>query len=225
MATSPYITRKEARDRGLRRYFTGKPCKNGHLSERHTSNTHCLACRMEAERKWRAVNPERVRARNDQYRLENRAQLLVYGQKYRKENKENIAAGDLAYRKKNRARARENTRRWRLENPEQLKLSGKRWREANPLAVRINWHNAKARKRSAPGRYTTADVERLFSEQSGRCWYCGETLVDYHIEHKTPLCRGGSNWPDNLCLSCPSCNHRKGSKTAEEFRRDLAMGA
>ncbi len=225
MATSPYITRKEAKGRGLKRYFTGKPCKNGHLSERHTSNTHCLVCRVEAERKWRAVNPERVRAYNEQYRLENREQICARRREYYKENKERIAASDLVYRKANRARARENTKRWRRENPEQAKASNKRWVEKNPLAVRIHWHNAKARKRSAPGRYTTAIIDRLYSEQFGRCAYCDKKLAIYHIEHKRPLCRGGSNWPDNLCLSCPRCNHRKGSKTAEEFRQDLEMGA
>lgn len=40
----PRISRAEARDRGLKRYFTGEPCKYGHVSERTTSNTKCMAC-------------------------------------------------------------------------------------------------------------------------------------------------------------------------------------
>ncbi len=37
------ITRKEAKEKGLPRYFTGKPCVNGHVSERVTSG-QCTGC-------------------------------------------------------------------------------------------------------------------------------------------------------------------------------------
>jgi hypothetical protein len=39
----PIVTRAEALARGLTRYFTGKPCKRGHISER--SDRWCIACR------------------------------------------------------------------------------------------------------------------------------------------------------------------------------------
>ncbi len=32
-----------------------------------------------------------------------------------------------------------------------------------------------------------------------------------------PLSRGGTNGRENLCLSCPDCNLRKGTKTVNEF--------
>ena len=38
------VTRKEARESGLKRYFTGKPCPQGHLSERYTATAECLEC-------------------------------------------------------------------------------------------------------------------------------------------------------------------------------------
>ena len=40
------ITAQEARERGLKRYYTGKPCKRGHYSERHLSGP-CYACAKE----------------------------------------------------------------------------------------------------------------------------------------------------------------------------------
>ena len=40
------ITREEAQARGLKRYYTGKPCKRGHYSERHLSGP-CYACQKE----------------------------------------------------------------------------------------------------------------------------------------------------------------------------------
>ncbi|EJD6367785.1 hypothetical protein LHV16_17615 [Providencia rettgeri] len=38
------ITRKEAVTNGLSRFYTGKPCRHGHDSERFTSNGVCVEC-------------------------------------------------------------------------------------------------------------------------------------------------------------------------------------
>ena len=42
------ITRREALDRGLKRYFTGKSCKRGHVAERWTGNANCVECTQAA---------------------------------------------------------------------------------------------------------------------------------------------------------------------------------
>jgi len=39
--------REAARAQGLVRYFTGKPCKRGHVAERLTSTANCLECERE----------------------------------------------------------------------------------------------------------------------------------------------------------------------------------
>ena len=44
-------SRSVAKDFGVARYYTGKPCKHGHLSERSTSSGQCVACRMELQRR------------------------------------------------------------------------------------------------------------------------------------------------------------------------------
>jgi len=38
------ITRQQARTQGLKWYFTGKPCKHGHIAERQTANGSCRTC-------------------------------------------------------------------------------------------------------------------------------------------------------------------------------------
>ncbi len=40
----PIISRKEAKAQGLKYYFTGKPCKIGHLTERYTTSSGCVEC-------------------------------------------------------------------------------------------------------------------------------------------------------------------------------------
>lgn len=52
------IGRKEAKLSGLSKYFTGKPCKNGHLSLRKVSSCHCCQCLYEHDLKSRAARSE-----------------------------------------------------------------------------------------------------------------------------------------------------------------------
>lgn len=40
------ITRREAHAKGLKRFYTGEPCKRGHDSERFTSSGACIACQV-----------------------------------------------------------------------------------------------------------------------------------------------------------------------------------
>ena len=58
------VTRAEARAQGLTRYFTGKPCKHGHVSERMRSSGACVECQRLLVQKARAANPEKFRARS-----------------------------------------------------------------------------------------------------------------------------------------------------------------
>lgn len=74
------ITRKEAAQQGLSRYYTGKPCKHGHITERRTTTGYCEDCnkakykanrqdeeylRKERERnkRWKRANKDKINAR------------------------------------------------------------------------------------------------------------------------------------------------------------------
>ena len=76
MAEFEIISREEARERGLKRFFTGEPCKYGHVAERYVSTGACVECaRLNAkrwqdenrekykdyQREWRKANPEKVK--------------------------------------------------------------------------------------------------------------------------------------------------------------------
>ena len=54
-----------------------------------------------------------------------------------------------------------------------------------------------------------------------KCTYCGRTLTweEKEIEHKIPVCKGGTNKNDNLCLSCEACNGEKGNMSYYEYLR------
>lgn len=44
------------------------------------------------------------------------------------------------------------------------------------------------------------------------CVYCKKDVEqdNWHLEHLTPLARGGTNDASNLAVSCPPCNLAKG---------------
>ena len=51
MTSHEIITRKEAIERGLKRYFIGAPCPNGHISIRNTENYTCRKCHRDLIKK------------------------------------------------------------------------------------------------------------------------------------------------------------------------------
>ena len=45
----------------LTRYFTGKPCKHGHVAERYVASWYCVTCSNAARAAWYGANRARVR--------------------------------------------------------------------------------------------------------------------------------------------------------------------
>jgi len=124
---------------------------------------------------------------------------------YRAANKEQKAAYNAVYNPAHK---------------DQVAARGKKWRGDNK--DKIAWYYAKRRalKSGAIVEPLPSNYERgLYEAQNGLCYYCGDSLEEtgYHRDHMTPLVREGSHTLSNLCLSCPTCNMRKHSKTAEEF--------
>ena len=92
-----------------------------------------------------------------------------------------------------------------------------------PLWTRADSAARRAKKRAAEGVFTDADIRALYKTQRGTCAYCGIGLGrKYHADHKTPLCRGGTNWPRDVHLVCKPCNLRKGRMTHEEYVMRMA---
>lgn len=99
------------------------------------------------------------------------------------------------------------------------------WRamyQRNRVTIDARNRNRRARIRAAPGRHDGADIERLLAAQHGRCWWCRKkTGSSYHVDHRIPIARGGTNDAGNLVISCPHCNTSKGSKLPHEWNGRL----
>ena len=61
IALPDIIGRNEASALGLKRFFTGEPCRHGHIVERSVSDPECMECSREHTRKYRAADPEKAR--------------------------------------------------------------------------------------------------------------------------------------------------------------------
>lgn len=75
----------------------------------------------------------------------------------------------------------------------------------------------RARKSKTRDLLTAKQRNQIFERDEGKCRYCqGQILYDepWHIDHITPVAKGGTNDPENLTLSCVACNLKKGTKDA-----------
>lgn len=103
-------------------------------------------------------------------------------------------------------------------NPEKLRLRRMRYFAAHPEKRRQYNQQRRARLKAADGRHTANDIKVQYLSQKGLCWWCGKPVEDnYHVDHRIPLDKGGSNDAANICITCPPCNLSKGNKMPFEW--------
>lgn len=194
------MDRTEAKAAGLKRYLTGIPCVHGHLAERRTTDGCCVECSR--DKRAKIANAQRE-----------------YMARYREEKGDAIRAHDRQRYAADAETKREWHRNHYAANIEAKREKAARWRKSNPDAKRASNRNRKALHRNAEGTHTAADIDALRIAQGYCCGICAADLsvAGEHVDHMTPLSRGGSNSPDNLMLLCPPCNLRKNARTWGEY--------
>lgn len=195
-----------------------KPATNEYFHKEKRRNglrPICKICHNEKQQEWLAENmtPQRRKTRTETQR------------KSRTRHKGEINARDRVRnqqpeRKKQRAITQ---REWYDNNKEYLRAYHAEYRLLNPHIHKAHSDRRRALKKNAQGFHTSADILVQIHAQTDRkgclhCWWCGEIIQDcYHVDHRIALARGGSNWPNNLVISCPTCNLSKKAKTPQEW--------
>ena len=199
------ITREEAQEQGLIKYFTGEPCKFGHISERYVTGKRCLACAKE----WRDENKNRVKKYNKEYKTQNKEKVQKYHKQYLEMNPDkrgqNTESRKAYYEKTKHRRRTDNL------TPEQLEKRrsyAKQWRKkdhakryksdpdyrCNKLVRNILDRTLKASMNKKEGRTTEVlgysarefrlHIERQF--QKGMSW---DNHGEWHIDHIYPIAK------------------------------------
>lgn len=235
---------------GSKWYFTGKPCKQGHVAPRRYDDCKCVECCNEKSRKWRADNPERV---------------LEQSRAWRAANPERKHQNDREWRANNKGKANESNRKWREKNPELAAALIEDWRRRNPEKSRAYGRKSDAKRRSEPGGKIDNAVSNgiwksLKGGKSGRSWEAlvGYTLADlmahlerqflpgmtwenygrggWHIDHIIPRSAFNYETPDDIdfkrCWALENLqplweldNFSKGARLESPFQPSLAIAA
>ena len=235
MTTIP-ISRTEAKALGLRRYFTGKPCKHGHVAERLICNKGCVVCQAlkvgnnkeyhrEKNREWRKANPERFRAGvqawtdanperrkaiSDNWYAANRERHRATTKARALANPERTRARRQAWYAANRERQNAATQAWYAANKARHRALCKAWAIANPEQAAANQRFHNAQRRALKARQTPAWADR----KAIRAFYSA-CPPGHHVDHVVPI-RGknvsGLHVHYNLQYLTPPDNHSKGNR-------------
>ena len=164
--------RRDALSQGITRYFTGKPCKFGHICERFAKTGKCAECNSIWGLKWREENKERSR---------------IATQKWRQDHPGKSISSVKLWQKNNRAKMRDYQREYRAKNKDRLKdaqrAQWKNWRKNNPERARQNFKNWSIKRRQRQGVVVSDRISRsirasIKGGKNGRSW---ESLVGYSL--------------------------------------------
>lgn len=200
----PIVTRKEAKELGLKRYFTGIACVHGHMSEKQVTNKTCIVCSYKLSNsslsKFKPVYDDEYKAKRKAYRQSDKGKIIEADRK----------------------------RRWKEKNPERdrnhQKDFLKRFPEKAKMYSKAGSSNRRVRLILTEGTYNINDIKFLLLKQKNKCVYCKKDVSNkYHVDHIMPLALGGRNDRKNLQITCPTCNLRKSAKHPLDFARKLGL--
>lgn len=168
------MKRAEAKELGLGFYFTGKPCKRGHVTNRRTGCGSCVDCASATTKAWQDANPDR---------------LKLASQRWYSANPEKSRQKTRAWHEANREKSREASRNYRAANAEKMRHLDRAWAAANP--EKKNAINAKRRAAKHNATPAWADIDEILSFYEEAARLTAATGIDHHVDHIVPL-QGGT---------------------------------
>lgn len=234
------ISRKEAISQGLSYYFTGKPCKHGHISKRFSVCGKCHECHEEKRKTehYKEKTKERLVKNADKIRKQQTENM----RKWREKNKERDKQNCLNYRERNREKIKERRRELYHLDPErhrkyQINYSKKEgvkekkkvlfaeWSKKNRDKLKIKEEKRRMLEYGASGSHTHEQSKALLEKQKYKCVYCNSCLKKNkkHKDHIIPLSKGGTNNIDNIQWLCVKCNLEKNAKDPIKFAQEKGL--
>ena len=215
----------EAKILGEKSYFTGKPCKNGHLSRRRVSTSHCIECAVQYKSMYYLKNRKELIRQTIEWQNNNpekfKKKIRMYMYRAIRLNPEKFKIRRAEQYKKDPEKHRARSKRYWELNREKCIERSKQWKKNNPklAAHRARIQSAIRRSRiKNGGTHTYSDIIWLFEKQHGLCFWCGVSVWNkFHVDHIIPLAKLGTNLAGNICISCPLCNQSKHATLPDVF--------
>lgn len=175
-------SRKDAKEAGLKRYMTGKPCKGGHMVYRYTTTGHCSEClRIYLSRK-------------------------PYRKNYAEKNKDFLKERMKFHYENNKELRYADSIEWRKNNPEKWSEYQRRYKDNNRHLINAKESRRRAAKNNATPKWADIETIKLFYE----CCPAG-CEVDHIVPLKSDIVCG-LHVETNLQWLPASENRRKGNR-------------
>jgi 5-methylcytosine-specific restriction endonuclease McrA len=218
------ISRKDAKAQGLKHYFTGKPCKHGHVELRQTSSESCMECLRANAKKHAANNPKTE---------EQKAAKAAYDREYVAANRDKKRQQASAWKAANRDQISEYNRRQYRDPVAGGKIRARlqKYTDANREVCEERWRN-NVRRRMETGQHqaliakrrdnmrtclTQAEAAKVAQFYRVAALMAKRYGVAFEVDHIIPVSRGGKHHPDNLQVLRWDLNRAKGAKMPEEL--------
>lgn len=140
-------SRKEAMADGSGTYFTGSPCKRGHVALRRSDNSTCVEC---------------IKERNKEFYAQNRDQEKARSLKYKEENKEKCRQARLRWKSTNPDRVRAHAKNHYRRNREEVLTKNKEYRDRNRDRIALS---ARSKRKADPEKYKIADAAKYIKHK------------------------------------------------------------
>ena len=200
-------------------------------------NSKRIFCSKKCYLLFRTIVPigkEREYKNNYARKYRKRDDCKEYQKKYRKEY---YSKNKKVLNEKSRSRAILNRDKINKRRKERRHSEGisKRYAEdiykyidGKPISSTKEHRKIQHQKRKAlikgGGKLTIKTIQLVYEDNIKKygtltCYLC-EKAIPFgkdHLEHKTPLSRGGTNEYNNLGVACQKCNWSKNNKTVEEY--------
>lgn len=204
----------------------------------------CKLCSSKQCKEYRAANRDKLLVKQKEYRENNRELINKKAKQYRKDNIELILKREKKYREENRDLYNYKTKVWRENNKEYVLKYNKRYCKENKDAIAERrkkyyeankdkllkqtkeWYKNNKDKRCAYEAKRNAlklkQTPQLTKEEQATInlyYKLSQAMSEnYHIDHVTPLDKGGLHCPDNLQILHVNDNLSKQAKLKYKYK-------
>lgn len=209
------ISKKQAKNLGMKSFFTGILCKNKHLCERFVSNGRCVLCVKDSYNKFFVNNKEKISQQCKIRWQRNKTQYCEQYKEYRETNKEKIANKNKTHRSKNKERYSAYKKHYYSEHKEQIKQHSSKYSKNNRHIGAAAKSKRKALKINATPKWLEKEILFVTALYGAARYLSTLTGNTYHIDHIVPLnsnCVCGLHCLDNLQILLAEDNLNKSNK-------------